>query len=197
MVVGCVSTAPIEKVPFLYDPPQMTGYPSGYVLAVREIEDKRKDAKNVDSIYKSDPMEEMLQIINHEVMSTKMFSKIVRVPLETKNEFTYSKEKSARFLMYPTLLEMGWTLPGEEEQEIDASIYGDMKLNIKIVDSSSGKVLLDKEYTGWCENKARKEICELPMIKASMIGRSFKIIMTKLKTDLTEMVNSRAWKQAP
>lgn len=195
--IGCASTTQTDdRVPFLYDPPQVMGYKSGYVLALKEIEDKRRNVEPVENIYKNDPMEEMFQIIHNEVMSTGLFSQIVRIPRETQNEFTYASEKKARFLMYPTLIYMGWNMPGENNQNIEASIYGDMKIKIKIIDSANGKELLYKEYNGWCEDSTKKEICKLPMIKASMIGRSFKIIMNKLKADLDNMVNSGSWESA-
>jgi len=172
------------------------GYQSGYVVALKEIDDERKSVKRIDDIYQNNPMEEMFQIIHNEVMSTGLFSEIVRVPLKTDNDFTYASKQKARFIVYPTLIYMGWNVPGEESKDIDASIYGDMKLKVKVVDASNGKELLDEEYTGWCESKTNKEICKLPMIKASMIGRSFKIIMNKLKNDLNDVVNSRSWKSA-
>ena len=154
--------------------------------------------KDIDKIYSGKPIEEIQNIIYTELMSTGLFKEIV-----------FNDSSDTDITIEPSLTRMEWKVPNYGQMQGKAfaagaftglvggmiygstktDVYGDTSLYVKIVENDTGKIIIDKEYEGHCEEKMAKLNCDSTETKAKMVGNSLKKALEALKVDLNDAVD--------
>jgi len=198
MFFGCAS-----KSVFVYDRPEMkaTAAP-GRVLLCRETADVRTD-RDLDSVYEKETIVEVRTIIEEEMMSTGLFEKVVWTAAGRESQESV-KPAGNQLVLDTSLNDLKWEVPGYESilaisfvttfatgaiggliyGFTDADVNGMSRLTARLVDPSSGKTLLDKQYTGKHATSKVKFSCDTPDTKAEVAGKALKHAMEQLKVDL-------------
>lgn len=203
LLVAVVGSGCASQSQFLYQPSKAQENNNGAIVAVMSpLKDSREGNKNIDKIYSVKPLEEIQRIIHDELMSTGLFKGI------SFSEDNKDDDK-ADIKIEPSLTEMAWEVPNYEGicniafitgmltggiggliyGCTTTDVYGDTNLHIKIVETSSGNILIDKEYKGHCEEKTTKMICDTSGTKAKMVGNSLKTALESLKADLKKAID--------
>ena len=198
MLFGCAS-----KSVFLYDRPEVKAdATSGRVLLCRETNDVRTD-REMDAVYEKETMGEVRTVIEQEMLSTGLFEKVVWTGKGQKIEETF-KPSSNQLVLDTSLGELKWEVPGYENilavafgltfatgaiggviyGFTDADVNGSSRLAARLVDPSSGKTILDKEYIGKHATSKVKFDCDTSDTKAEVAGKALKHAMEQFKTDV-------------
>jgi len=197
---GCAAPAQ-----FSYDHPQTTASTPGMpTLAVADLIDQRAGPSEIDNAYVDDPVDEIDDILEEELLSTGLFGEVVRVQADEDISLT-----KPDLLMTAELLEIQWEVPdydaivakafttslltggigGVFYGSTETDVYGDTLLHVRVVDFGTGQVLLDNSYAGHSEERMAKLQCDTPSTKALMVGKALKLAMEQLKADLSTVAN--------
>lgn len=183
LFTGCATT-----IPFQYQHPESTQ--SGYTdmsIAYSYVNDQRAE-KDTDKIFESCPVEDLNKTIGEEIRSTGLFRKVISIPPDKMDDEKYLQNQDIDFVMNSSLKEMKWEIPDYDKIQTtifivsfltggiggviygstDSDIYGDMKQRITLIEQNSGKILLDKEYTGHIEERKTKFKCDTLKTKAEI-----------------------------
>jgi hypothetical protein len=196
--VGCAT-----KSAFIYDRPEMKGgVASGRVLVCGETVDNRAE-HDLDKVYEGDTLEQVRMSIEQEMMSTGLFEKVVWA--KTSRESEESPKTSGRqFFLNTSLNELKWEVPGYQALQTKAfvagfatglvggliygatstDVNGASRLTVQFSDRTSGKLLIDKEYTGSYKTTKAKLKCDSNDTKAEVAGKALKDAMEQFKADI-------------
>jgi hypothetical protein len=80
---------------------------------------------------------------------------------------------------------------GIEEACEKTEVYGDTRMHVRLTDSHTGEILIDKSYASRYAEKRMKLDCDSAAAKAKVIGQALKMVMEDFKQDLINSVEER------
>jgi len=201
LMCGCAT-----KSKFVYNQPiQQTGKGTGtLVAALTQISDSRTGKKEVDECYDGEPLKDIQAILESELLSTNLFEQVVTV--------TDAANAKADVMITPALTRFDWEVPDYETMKsyaflagfftgivggaiygsTDTDVYGDSGIQMRVTELASGKVVLNKSYSGHHEEKMIKFKCDTPETKVRMAGTSLQKAIAAMKSDLADVLAHQA-----
>ena len=200
LVSGCAS-----KSKFVYECPT-GGLENGkgmMVAAVVRIVDQRKDAANFDIVYDGDAVKDIQSMFEYELLRTGLFKQIVSVTDTTKIK--------ADVIFEPTLNKLQWQVPDYDSIHLKkflfgfvtgviggtlygltgTDVYGESGMNLRVTDVASGKVVLNKSYSGQYKQGIVKFKCDRPETKVMVAEKSVRDAMESIKSDITQVLGNK------
>lgn len=196
---GCAS-----KGKFVYEcPAEGLGKGNGRVVAVvARITDQRPDAKDFDNIYEGNPVKDIQSMLEYELLRTDVFKQIVPV--------TDTTGIKADVMIEPALKKLQWQVPDYDSLRTkaflfgfftgiiggtiygytDTDVYGDSNMHLRVTDVSSGKVVLDKSYSGRYEQEIIKFKCDIPETRVMVAEKSLQKTLEAIKSDLIQVLGN-------
>jgi len=194
---GCAS-----KASFVYECPT-EGLDKGkgrVVAAVARIVDERKSPESFDNFYEGNPSDDLQPILEHELFRTDVFKQVV-----SANDIAPIK---GDVLIEPTLNKLQWQVPDYDSLRAkaflfgfftgiiggtiygytDTDVYGDSDLHLRVTEVSSGRVVLDKSYTGRYEQEIIKFKCDLPETRVMVAEKSLLKALETIKSDIVKVL---------
>jgi hypothetical protein len=206
LLIGCSSTTK-----FIYTNPEIsTSKSAGFILVCKEINDKR-DKKDIDEVYKDNPLIDIKKILADEVLSTGLFKTVGFISDDQARNISYLKRERIDFLVDVTLTRLEWEvsdynqilgttfivsiltggLGGLIYGATPTDVYGNAIFKIKMVDTNSGKPYFEKEYIGKAKESMAKLSSDTTETKATMIGKAVKLCMEEFKADLVKVTDNK------
>ena len=198
LVPGCAS-----RSRFVYDSPQ-GGFENDrgrMVGAVLHIVDQRTDAKKFDTLYDGNPAEDIQTMLEYELLRTDLFKAIIPVD--------YPAVK-ADLIIEPTLNKLQWQVPDLDTIRLksvilncvsiigsslygltNTEIYGESGIHLRVTDVSTGKIILDKSYSGLFKQDISKFMCNIPETKVMVAEKSVLNALETIKSDITQLLGNR------
>jgi hypothetical protein len=195
---GCAS-----KSKFVYEPP-IGGFENDkgkMVAAVVHIVDRRTDAAKFDSIYDGKPWEDIQTMLEYELQRTGLFKAVIPV--------NYPAVK-ADFIIEPTLIKLQGQAPDLDSIRLksviiscvsiigsslynltNTKVFGESDIHLRVTDGPTGKIILDKSYSGLYNQDVSKFMCNIPETKVMVAQRSIENAIETIKTDITQVIGDR------
>lgn len=200
LTCGCAA-----KSKFVYDQPlEHTGKGTGSIVAaLGQISDKRTSEKEIDKNYDGEPLKDIHSMLENELLSTNLFERVVTVA-------DAGAGVKADVIIDPSLTRLDWEVPDYNALKVkafmaglltgvvggviygstDTDVYGDSGIQLRVTEQATGKVLLDKSYSGHHEETMIKFKCDIPETKVSMAGKSLRKAIEAIKSDLREVLGN-------
>jgi len=198
LISGCAS-----KSKFVYESPK-GGFENDkgkMVAAVLHIIDQRPDAKDFDKLYEGNPAEDIQTMLEYELLRTDLFKAIIPV--------NYPAVK-ADFLIEPTLNKLQGQAPDLDKIRlktvilscisfVGSSIYnltntevlGETGIHLRVTDVPTGKIIIDKDYSGLYKQDTSKFKCDIPGTKVSVAEKSILNAIETIKSDITDALGNK------
>jgi hypothetical protein len=195
---GCAS-----KSKFVYDSPK-GGFENDkgkMVAAVVHIVDQRPDAAKFDMVYDGKPGEDIQTMLEYELQRTGLFKAVIPV--------NYPAVK-ADFIIEPTLNKLQGQAPDLDSIRlksviiscvsiIGSSIYnltntkvlGESDIHLRVTEGPTGKIILDKNYSGLYKQDVSKFMCNIPETKVMVAQRSIENAIEEIKNDITQVIGDK------
>lgn len=200
LTCGCAA-----KSKFVYDQPvEHAGKGTGSIVAaLGQISDKRTSEKEIDKYYDGEPLKDIQSMLENELLSTNLFERVVTVT-------DAGAGVKADVIIDPSLTRLDWEVPDYEALKrkafvtslltggvggaiygsTDTDVYGDSGIQLRVTEQATGKVLLDKSYSGHHEEKMVKFKCDIPETRVAMAGKSLRKAIEAIKSDLREVLGN-------
>jgi hypothetical protein len=202
-VVLFLSSGCASKSKFVYEAPK-GGFENDkgrLVAAVVHIVDQRKDAAKFDILYEGKPAEDIQTMLEYELIRTDLFKAVIPV--------NYPAVK-ADFIIEPTLRKLQGQAPDLEMIRlksvilgcvsiIGSSIYnltntevnGESDIHVRITDGPTGKIILDKSYSGLYKQDVSKFMCNIPETKVMVAQKSILNAIEMIKSDINQVIGNK------
>jgi hypothetical protein len=196
LISGCAT-----KSKFVHDRPleQPDKGKGSIVAALTPINDQRFDGKLIDDYYDGSLLADTQSMLERELLGTGLFEKVFTVTAADKGV-------KADVTVEPTLTGLEWKVPGYDALRVkaflagfltglvggtiygctDTDVYGDSSMHLRVTEQATGKVLLDRDYSGHHEEEIMKFKCDTPTTKVAMAGKSLQKTMAAMKADLRD-----------
>ena len=179
LVSGCAT-----KSKFVYESPNrgLENDKGKMVAAVLHIVDKRTDAAKFDILYQGNPAEDIETMLEFELLRTDLFKQIIPV--------NYTPVK-ADYIIEPTLNKLQWKIPDYDSIRLkfvmlscvsifgssiygltSTDVYGESDIHLRVTDVASGKIILDKSYSGIYKQDQLKFTCDTSETKVMVAEKS-------------------------
>jgi len=198
LVSGCAS-----KSKFVYEPPKggLENDKGSMVAAVLYIVDQRTDAKKFDILYEGNPAEDIQTMLEYELLRTDLFKAMIPV--------NYIAVK-ADYIIEPTLNKLQWKVPDLDTIRLttvilncvslisssiynltNTEVYGESGIHLRVTEVPTGKIILDKNYSGVYKQDISKFKCNIPETKIMVAQRSVQNAIETIKSDITQILGNK------
>lgn len=205
------------KTPFLYNHPAISANPSGTItISLEKLDDRRQGDTGIDAIFEQQPVEEIDRIIEHEMMSTGLFKRVVRLDPKAANTPQSTESSPIDLHADLDLLMLQWECPDGDEiaattvllsaltGAVGGLIYGCTEtyvvgtahMDLKLTDVKTGELVFEKTYMADYNHPCSKMKFDLPSTKAESIAGSVYMIMQEFKADLNSLLKQPAFQSA-
>jgi hypothetical protein len=195
---GCAS-----KSKFVYEPPK-GGFENDkgkMVAAVVHMIDQRPDAAKFDILYDGKPAEDIQTMLEYELQRTGLFKSVIPV--------NYPAVK-ADFIIEPTLNKLQGQAPDLDSIRLksvilscvsivgssiynltNTKVFGESDIHLRVTDGPTGKIILDKSYSGLYKQDVSKFMCNIPETKVMVAQKSIENAIETIKTDITQVIGDK------
>jgi hypothetical protein len=195
---GCAS-----KSKFVYEPPKggLENDKGRLVAAVVHIVDQRTDAAKFDILYEGKPAEDIQTMLEYELIRTDLFKAVIPV--------NYPAVK-ADFIIEPTLHKLQGQVPDLDTIRLksvilscvsiigssiynltNTEVYGESGIHLRITDGTTGKIILDKSYSGLYKQDVSKFMCNIPETKVMVAQKSIQNAIETIKSDINQVIGNK------
>jgi hypothetical protein len=195
LMVGCATRQPFD---YPYPAPAASKAGSGS-LAIQAVVDHRGGSNELDKVlFIPSGLD---RIVDREVESTGRFANTVQLT----NGVARGNED---FLLDVTLRKLEWEIPNHDQMVgivfglslvtggVGGVIYGSTSTDVmghaqiafKLSRPSTGKVLLEREYTGDVQRRVTKFNCDTPKTGRRLAGAAVRNVMEQFNRDLDNLV---------
>ncbi|VBB44419.1 hypothetical protein TRIP_B330525 [uncultured Desulfatiglans sp.] len=206
-----------SKTPFVYNPPPIGANRSGSLsISLDRLDDRRQGDTDIDAIFEQHPVEEIDRIIEHEMISTGLFSSVVRPDSRAEGETGFMESNETDLHADLDLLMLQWECPDGDEIAAttvvlsaltgvvggliyactETYVIGTAHMDLKLTDVKTGDLLFEKTYIADYNHPCSKIKFDHPTTKAEAIGGSVQVLMQEFKADLNSLLGGKAFQSA-